>query len=527
MRWRRCSCCPRAPTAWSWSRPQHSSPRSRGSCAARRTTCGPEGRFARSPPTPATSTRRCTPCWSARARSAATASATPGPATSGGGCWSARVRPLRRLRRVMPRPRDRSGHPGTAGELAATVADLADAVATRDPGTAAALVDRACEQEGTLVDVVEAVAAGETLLRVAIHQLGRLRGVLADRRASSARGRRPSRPDLARVARRHRPSQVHRPRRRSGPHFDGGHDRRPPLAPDARARRPPPRRHPAGAAHRTDGRDRRRPDHRGGGAGTRARRGRRPARRHAAAGPGRRPRPPRVRRLPRPGRRRWPPATTTPRSRDDRGRPAHRRRAGVTTVRDLGDRDYLSLRLREAARTDRTLPTIVASGPPITTPGGHCHYLGGASAGIEGCGRGPRARRARRRRHQDHGERRQHHARQPRPSPRNSPPDELAPRSTRRTRTACRSSAHAHGLEAVRDGVAAGVDGLEHVTLMTADGVDPLPDDLVAPIVARRRSPRPTLGLVAGRGCRRHRRPCGCRILPTIAYVRCTPGRRP
>ena len=65
-------------------------------------------------------------------------------------------------------------------ELAATVADLADAVAARDPDAAAALVDRACEQEGTLVDVVEAVAAGETQLRVAIHQLGRLRGVLAD-----------------------------------------------------------------------------------------------------------------------------------------------------------------------------------------------------------------------------------------------------------------------------------------------------------------------------------------------------------
>lgn len=46
-------------------------------------------------------------------------------------------------------------------ELAATVADLADAVAARDPD-AAALVERACEQEGTLVDVVEAVAAGET-----------------------------------------------------------------------------------------------------------------------------------------------------------------------------------------------------------------------------------------------------------------------------------------------------------------------------------------------------------------------------
>src|ERR1700761_4114199 len=51
-------------------------------------------------------------------------------------------------------------------------------------------------------------------------------------------------------------------------------------------------------------------------------------------------------------------------------------RGGVTTVRDLGDRGYLFLSLRGQAG----LPTILASGPPITTPGGHCHYLGGETA---------------------------------------------------------------------------------------------------------------------------------------------------
>ena len=51
-------------------------------------------------------------------------------------------------------------------------------------------------------------------------------------------------------------------------------------------------------------------------------------------------------------------------------------RGGVTTIRDLGDHCYLSLGLR--GRAD--LPTVVAAGPPITTPGGHCHYLGGATA---------------------------------------------------------------------------------------------------------------------------------------------------
>ena len=56
--------------------------------------------------------------------------------------------------------------------------------------------------------------------------------------------------------------------------------------------------------------------------------------------------------------------------------------AGVTTVRDLGDRDYLTLRLRERSGP---LPTIAAAGPPITSPGGHCHFLGGeAVQGIDG-----------------------------------------------------------------------------------------------------------------------------------------------
>ena len=52
---------------------------------------------------------------------------------------------------------------------------------------------------------------------------------------------------------------------------------------------------------------------------------------------------------------------------------------GVTTVRDLGDRRYRTLGFRDAAEPG--VPRIVASGPPFTTEGGHCHYLGGAAEG--------------------------------------------------------------------------------------------------------------------------------------------------
>lgn len=49
--------------------------------------------------------------------------------------------------------------------------------------------------------------------------------------------------------------------------------------------------------------------------------------------------------------------------------------AGVTTVRDLGDVAYRTLAHR--GREAEGLPRVVAAGPPITIPLGHCHFLGG------------------------------------------------------------------------------------------------------------------------------------------------------
>jgi imidazolonepropionase-like amidohydrolase len=50
---------------------------------------------------------------------------------------------------------------------------------------------------------------------------------------------------------------------------------------------------------------------------------------------------------------------------------------GVTTLRDLGDRNFVTLGLRG----DPSLATIVSAGPPITSRGGHCWYLGGECEG--------------------------------------------------------------------------------------------------------------------------------------------------
>jgi imidazolonepropionase-like amidohydrolase len=53
-------------------------------------------------------------------------------------------------------------------------------------------------------------------------------------------------------------------------------------------------------------------------------------------------------------------------------------RAGVTTVKDLGARGGVTLALREAiAESIVPGPRILAAGPPVTSTGGHCYWLGG------------------------------------------------------------------------------------------------------------------------------------------------------
>ena len=169
-------------------------------------------------------------------------------------------------------------------------------------------------------------------------------------------------------------------------------------------------------------------------------------------------------------------------------------RGGVTTVRDLGDRGYLSLGLRDAAVSDPSLPTIVAAGPPITTPGGHCHYLGGAARGVAG------VRAAVRERAERGVDVIKIMASGGNLTPGSRPEiaqfslDELRAAVAEAHRHNLPITAHAHGTQAIIDALAAGVDGLEHVTFMTADGVDAIPGDVLAAIAAR----PVTLGITLG-----------------------------
>ena len=165
---------------------------------------------------------------------------------------------------------------------------------------------------------------------------------------------------------------------------------------------------------------------------------------------------------------------------------------GVTTVRDLGDRGYLSLELRGQPG----LPTIVAAGPPITTPGGHCHFLGGATAPtIEGV-------RAAVREHAARGVdviKIMASGGNLTPGSRQDlaqfPADVLRAAVDEAHRLGLGVTAHAHAVTAIADAVAAGVDGLEHVTFWTEEGVD-APAQLIREIAGQQIVVGATVGLV-------------------------------
>ncbi|MDQ4009443.1 MAG: amidohydrolase family protein [Actinomycetota bacterium] len=178
----------------------------------------------------------------------------------------------------------------------------------------------------------------------------------------------------------------------------------------------------------------------------------------------------------------------------------HHVAVGVTTVRDLGDRRWSVLEHRDRAAGSGggvTAPTIVASGPPITSVRGHCWPMGGEAEGAAQLRAAIRERAERR-------------------------VDVVKIMASGGVMTAgtdllgCQFSlddlrlivdeahaaglpvtAHAHALPAVEQAVKAGVDGIEHCTCLTPSGVD-APEILLERLADSRIAVCPTLGRAAG-----------------------------
>ena len=158
--------------------------------------------------------------------------------------------------------------------------------------------------------------------------------------------------------------------------------------------------------------------------------------------------------------------------------------AGVTCVRDLGDRSYLGARLRaELAARPELGPDVVPAGPPITVPAGHCWFLGGAASGADGVRQAVRAHASR-----------------------GAAVIKVMVTGGRITAgtavDACQFSAgdlhaaaeeahrqglpitgHAHGRDGIVAALHAGFDGIEHASFLTAQGLEPDPrviEDLAA-----------------------------------------------
>ena len=166
--------------------------------------------------------------------------------------------------------------------------------------------------------------------------------------------------------------------------------------------------------------------------------------------------------------------------------------SGVTTVRDLGDDRWSVVDRRDRAGVNQG-PHIVASGPPITSVGGHCWMMGGEVAGEDALRAAVRER----------AERRVDIVKVMASGGNMTPGTDVAACQFTLDELRCvveeahglglPVTAHAHALAAVEQAVEAGVDGIEHCTCLTADGVE-LSEDLVRRLREREVVVCPTLG---------------------------------
>lgn len=152
--------------------------------------------------------------------------------------------------------------------------------------------------------------------------------------------------------------------------------------------------------------------------------------------------------------------------------------AGVTTVRDLGDRRFAVLDWRAATHADGPYPRVFTAGPPITSIGGHCANMGGEAAGSA------QLRDAVRQRVERGADIVKVMASGGFATPGTEVMlcqfelDELREVVEVAHAAGLPVTAHAHGRPAVLMAMAAGVDGIEHCSFLTDKGPAQTDDDL-------------------------------------------------
>ena len=170
---------------------------------------------------------------------------------------------------------------------------------------------------------------------------------------------------------------------------------------------------------------------------------------------------------------------------------------GVTTVRDLGDRDFAVVDWRDRHRSDPRWPAVLAAGPPITTPRGHCWNMGGEASGPGELRRAVRERAARGTdvvKIMSSGGVMTPGTDAMRPQ---FTVDELRAVVAEAHAAGLSVTAHAHPLPAIEDCLAADVDGIEHATFATGSGID-APDRVVGALAESHIWVCPTLGDLPG-----------------------------
>lgn len=170
-------------------------------------------------------------------------------------------------------------------------------------------------------------------------------------------------------------------------------------------------------------------------------------------------------------------------------------RAGVTTAYDCGARGMTSYRIRDAIARGLSLgPRLMVSGRAITQTGGHCHFFGGEADGVDG------VRAMVRRMLDDEGAdgikiMATGGGLTPGTDSRfgSYSVEELAAAADETHRFGKRITSHAHGVPGIRNASLAGIDSIQHCTMLGPDWTWTFDEDVARGMAERGTRAIPTI----------------------------------